>query len=88
MTPNASTLEITPNLHRVLQACHSLQDIFGYILLTMHYIQRVSYEEVLHNENVEVRFYTYEHLCDKVNNKTTLFTTVISVHESGNLVIE
>ena len=48
MSPNASTLEVSPNLHRVLQAGHGLQDIFGNILLAMHNIQCVSYEEVLH----------------------------------------
>ena len=51
MSPYASPLEVTPNLHRVLHSAHGLQDIFSDILLTMHNIQRVSYEQVLHTIN-------------------------------------
>ena len=59
MSPNASTLEVSPNLHRVLQARHGLQNILGNVLLAMHNIQGVSYEEVLHMNTLENRFYTH-----------------------------
>ena len=48
MSSNASALQVPPNLHCVLQSGHGLQNIFGQILLTVHYVQGVTYEEVLH----------------------------------------
>ena len=69
MTPNASTLKVTPNLHRVLQASHGLQYIFGDVLLAMHYIQCVSDEEVLHIQKPKIVLVAYDWVCNKVKNK-------------------
>lgn len=58
MSPNASSLQVSPNLHCVLHAGHGLQYVFGYILLAMHNVQSVPYEEVLHIQKGNMRFYT------------------------------
>jgi len=66
MSPNACVLEVMLNLHHVLQVGHGFQDIFGNILLAMHNIRRVSYEEVLHIHKCEIMVYTHNHQCKKV----------------------
>ena len=59
MSLDASTLQVLPNLHRAFLASHGLQNIFGKILLTMHNIQSVWYEDVLHIQNIIIIFCTY-----------------------------
>ena len=47
MQPDAFTLQVLPDLYHIFMCSDDLQNILRKILLTMHNIQRVSYEHIL-----------------------------------------